>query len=225
MIGACEEDFLSLLFFFRVIFPFLAYHGSAVYDFAIIYISLLSFLSFHLFFFSCSFYILERNREKHYIVILNNVCMVQNQKNRRMRIWERERGDKLIEVVVKKRDGERKREIIYDARGTASCTQLEGLKLKVVVPLAYWPDYPLTMTRILVSHRATIPPVLLPYSHPLRPTPSIACKYTWTQQHLFCAYSAGVFSRNSANLTRMQSFLSSSLLSSFLIYLSLYIYR
>lgn len=124
---------------------------------------------------------------------------------------------------MKKRDGERKREIIYDARGTASCTQLEGLKLKVVVPLAYWPDYPLTMTRILVSHRATIPPVLLPYSHPLRPTPSIACKYTWTQQHFFCAYSAGVFSRNSANLTRMQSFLSSSLLSSFLIYLSLYI--
>lgn len=120
---------------------------------------------------------------------------------------------------TKKRDGERKRKIIYDARGTASCTQLEGLKLKVVVPLAHWPDYPLTMTRILVSHRATIPPILLPYSHPLRPTPSIACKYTWTQQHLSRAYSAGVFSRNS--VTRMRSFLSSSLLSSFLIYLSL----
>lgn len=133
-------------------------------------------------------------------------------KNRR--IWGRGRGDKVIEVVVKKGDGERKHEIIYDARGTASCTQLEGLKLKVVVPLAHWPDYPLTMTRILVSHRVTIPPVLLPYSHPLRPTPSIACKYMWTQQHLSCAYSAGVFSRNSANLTRMRTFLSSSLLSS-----------
>lgn len=55
------------------------------------------------------------------------------------------------------------------------------------------------------------PPSLLP---PSRPTPSIACKYMWTQQHLSCAYSAGVFSRNSANLTRMRTFLSSSLLSS-----------
>ena len=79
----------------------------------------------------------ETIRERHYIMILNNVCTVQNQKNRRMRTWGRERGDKLIEVVVKKGDGERKREIIYDARGTASCTQLEGLKLKVVVPLAH----------------------------------------------------------------------------------------
>lgn len=41
-------------------------------------------------------------------------------KNRR--IWGRGRGDKVIEVVVKKGDGERKHEIIYDARGTASCT-------------------------------------------------------------------------------------------------------
>lgn len=56
-------------------------------------------------------------------------------------------------------------------RAARRVAQLEGLKLKVVVPLAHWPDYPLTMTRILASHRAHPSPLFLPPSSPtLLPT-------------------------------------------------------